>query len=76
MNECKFEQQPLYCGQCNAYIGVLGTCEDFAVCDKCNSRDLRDFETGARHGHDVVYSPQFEKGKPPMHAAKVNTEGT
>lgn len=69
--ECRFEQQPLYCTNCSAYIGVLGTCDDFAVCDNCQSRDLYKYEEGARRGHDLVYSPQFEKGKPPMHAAKV-----
>lgn len=68
MNECKFEQQPLNCIDCGAFIGVLGTCEDFAWCERCNSKRLN---TGERSGHDIVYSPQEEHGKPPMHAAKV-----
>lgn len=71
MSECQFELQPLYCGQCGAYVGVLGTCEDFAVCDTCQSKDLRDYEQGARRGHDLIYSPQQEKGKPPMHVGKL-----
>jgi hypothetical protein len=70
-NECRFELQPLYCGSCGAFIGSLGTCEDYAVCDRCQSQDLKDYENGARHGYDLVYSPQFEKGKPPMHVGKV-----
>lgn len=75
MSECKFELKPLYCDQCGAFVGVLGTCEDFAVCDTCQSRDLTDYENGARRGHDLVYSPQFERGKPPMHVAKIGLEG-
>lgn len=71
MNECRFEQQPLSCCQCSAFIGVLGTCEDFAVCDKCQSQDLKDYDSGARRGHDLVYSPQDESGKSPMQVAKV-----
>lgn len=70
--ECKFELQPLNCGQCGAFVGVLGTCEDYAFCDNCQSRDLRHYEDGDRRGHDLVYSPQFENGKPPMHVGKVN----
>lgn len=73
--ECRFEQQPLLCDWCGAFVGVLGTCEDYAVCDACQSRDLRDYDNGARRGHDLVYSPQFEKGKPPMLAAKIPLEG-
>lgn len=71
VSECKFDLQPLYCGECGAYIGTLGTCDDFAWCERCNSKRLRAYEAGARSGHDLVYSPQYEKGKPPMHAAKV-----
>ena len=75
MSECKFELHPLNCAQCGAFIGVLGTCEDYAVCDRCQSQDLRDYANGARRGHDLIYSPQFEKGKPPMHVAKIPLEG-
>lgn len=70
--ECKFDLQPLNCDECGAYVGVLGTCEDFAWCERCNSKMLRLYDSGARSGHDLVYSPQYEKSKPPMRAAKVN----
>jgi hypothetical protein len=63
MSECQFEQQPLYCSDCGAYIGVLGTCEDFAQCDRCASRILRQYDEGARQGFDVVYSPEYEETK-------------
>lgn len=71
MIECQFELQPLTCMECGAFIGDLGTCEDAAWCERCNSVRLRAYEDGARSGHDIIYSPQFEKGKPPMLAAKV-----
>lgn len=69
--ECRFEQQPLYCDECGAYVGVLGTCEDHAWCDNCHLKSLRQYEQGERYGYDLVYSPQHEKGKPPMHDAKI-----
>lgn len=72
MDECKFELEPLYCGECGAYIGVLGTCEDVGWCDNCHSRSLRNYEAGDRFGYDLIYSPQEERGKPPMHTAKTN----
>lgn len=71
-NECKFDLQPLYCDYCGAYIGVLGTCEDYALCDTCQSRDLKHWDEGARRGYDLVYSPREEKGKAPVHTGKVN----
>jgi hypothetical protein len=70
MSECKFDLVPLYYDECGAYVGVLGTCEDRAWCDTCHSRSLRGYEAGDRYG-DLVYSPQYEKGKPPMQQAKV-----
>lgn len=70
-NECKFELQPLYCDECGAYVGALGTCEDRAWCNACNSKVLKDYNIGKRNGYDAVYSPQFEKGKPPMRQGKV-----
>lgn len=71
MSECKFEQEPLNCIDCGAFVGVLGTCDDFAWCEMCNSKRLSAYDANARSGHDIVYSPQEERGKPPMHAAKV-----
>lgn len=70
-SECKFELAPLNCSECGAYIGVLGTCEDSAWCERCNSKALRAYDEGARSGHDLVYSPQNETGKSPMLAAKI-----
>lgn len=69
-NECKFELQPLYCIDCGAFVGDLGTCEDFAWCEQCNSKRLSALGE-ERSGYDMIYSPQEEKGKPPMRASKV-----
>lgn len=68
-NECRFELQPLYCIDCGAFIGNLGTCEDWAWCERCNSRRLAHAK---KSGYDVIYSPQEEKGKPPMRASRVS----
>lgn len=69
--ECRFELQPLYCLECRGATGILGTCEDAVWCEQCNSVRIRAYDEGARSGHDIVYSPQEERGKPPTHAAKI-----
>lgn len=74
MGECQFEQVPLNCDECGAFVGVLGTCDDHAWCEHCNSKVLREHDKGMRSGYDLVYSPQEEKGKPPMHVTKVPTK--
>jgi hypothetical protein len=71
MSECRFELQPLYCLECGAATGLLGTCDDAVWCERCNSARLRAYDEGARTGHDLVYSPREETGKSPMHVAKV-----
>jgi len=71
MEECKFDLVPLNCDECGAFVGVLGTCEDHAWCDACHSKSLQNYDAGDRRGYDLVYSPQYEKGKPPMQQAKV-----
>lgn len=56
--ECRFELQPLYCSECGAYIGVLGTCEDDAWCEACNSKALQaeSNKPDARSGSDWIYN--------------------
>lgn len=68
--ECKFDLQPLSCIDCGAFIGDLGTCEDLAWCEACNSKRL-DAYGMKRSGYDLIYSPQEEHGKPPMRVNKV-----
>jgi hypothetical protein len=57
--ECRFELGPLSCSECGAFIGVLGTCEDSAWCEKCNSKTLAATlnDPNARSGSDLIYSP-------------------
>lgn len=58
--ECQFELQPLYC-HCGAYVGELGTCEDFAICSGCNSKVLKArFGDSARTDIDEIYTPADE----------------
>lgn len=70
--ECKFELKPLNCASCGAYIGDLGTCEDFAICSACNSKVL-----SARFGDNVttdvdeIYSPA-EEGKFKYERARIH----
>jgi len=62
MGECQFELQPLYC-HCGAYVGELGTCEDFAICSACKSEVLRArFGASASTDVDEIFSPA-EEGK-------------
>jgi DNA-directed RNA polymerase subunit RPC12/RpoP len=70
MDECKFDLQPLYCDECGAFVGNLGTCEDHAWCERCNSRILATLEVKPS-GYDLIYSPQEERGKPPMQVGKI-----
>lgn len=60
MSECQFELKPLRCADCGAFIGTLGTCEDFAVCDRCAHDDLREYDASIG-GYDSIYSPQYEE---------------
>lgn len=70
--ECRFEQVPLNCSQCGAFIGTLGTCEDVAVCDTCNTKAQRKFSPDTKTtGFDVIYSPQDEDGQSPLKKGKV-----
>lgn len=57
-HECKFDLQPLSCSECGAFIGTLGTCDDTAWCEKCNSKALRArlSNPAAHSGYDLIYS--------------------
>lgn len=71
MSESKFELSPLYC-HCGAYVGELGTCEDFAICSACNTEVLRArFGSDAQTDVDEIYSPA-EEGKFKYEKAKIH----
>lgn len=58
MPECRFELVPLYCIDCGAAIGELGTCDDRAWCRVCSSRHAGYIDT-----EDSIYQPAFEDEK-------------